>query len=91
MLRTGRASMATDLDTKSSPTDIVTELDTASERLITDRLLAARPDDGLLGEEGASREGQQRGAVGGRPGRRHRQLPLPAAVVGGVDRLRVRR
>jgi myo-inositol-1(or 4)-monophosphatase len=57
MLRSGRASMTTDLDTKSSPTDIVTELDKASEQLITGRLLAARPDDGLLGEEGASREG----------------------------------
>jgi myo-inositol-1(or 4)-monophosphatase len=57
MLRAGRESMADDLDTKSSPTDIVTELDKASERLITERLLATRPDDGLLGEEGSSRDG----------------------------------
>lgn len=43
--------------TKSSPTDVVTEMDTASERLIVEALLAARPDDGLLGEEGAARPG----------------------------------
>jgi myo-inositol-1(or 4)-monophosphatase len=43
--------------TKSSPTDVVTEMDRASERLIIDSLLAARPDDGVLGEEGAARPG----------------------------------
>jgi len=42
--------------TKSSPVDIVTEVDRATERLIHDRLLAARPDDGFLGEEGGSSE-----------------------------------
>ncbi|MEP7091125.1 MAG: inositol monophosphatase family protein [Nocardioidaceae bacterium] len=42
--------------TKSSPVDIVTEVDKAAERLIFDRLMAARPDDGFLGEEGASSE-----------------------------------
>ena len=40
-------------DTKTSSTDIVTEADRASEELILARLLAARPDDGVLGEEGA--------------------------------------
>lgn len=43
-------------DTKSSPVDIVTEVDKATERLIYDRLMTARPDDGFLGEEGASSE-----------------------------------
>lgn len=38
-------------DTKSSPVDIVTEIDRASERLIRGRILTARPDDGFLGEE----------------------------------------
>jgi myo-inositol-1(or 4)-monophosphatase len=38
--------------TKSSRTDIVTLADQASERLIRERLLGARPDDGMLGEEG---------------------------------------
>jgi myo-inositol-1(or 4)-monophosphatase len=37
---------------KSSATDIVTEADRTSEQLIRERLLHARPDDGLLGEEG---------------------------------------
>ena len=38
--------------TKSSPTDVVTAVDIASEELIRARLLGARPDDGFLGEEG---------------------------------------
>ncbi|MBY9073587.1 inositol monophosphatase [Nocardioides sp. WL0053] len=42
--------------TKSSPTDIVTAVDRAAEELIHERLVAARPDDGFLGEEGAARE-----------------------------------
>ena len=42
--------------TKSSPVDIVTEVDKAAERFIFDRLTTARPDDGFLGEEGASAE-----------------------------------
>jgi myo-inositol-1(or 4)-monophosphatase len=40
--------------TKSSPVDVVTEVDEAAEALIHDRLLTARPDDGFVGEEGAS-------------------------------------
>ena len=52
-----RGSAAARVDVKSSPTDVVTAVDTASERLITARLLQARPDDGLLGEEGADRTG----------------------------------
>lgn len=42
---------------KTSDTDPVSEADTASERFITNALLEARPDDGLLGEEGADRPG----------------------------------
>jgi myo-inositol-1(or 4)-monophosphatase len=38
--------------TKTSPTDVVTAVDLASERAIRDRILTARPDDGFLGEEG---------------------------------------
>lgn len=41
------------MDTKSSTTDPVTEIDRASERVIVEHLLAARPDDGVLGEEGS--------------------------------------
>lgn len=43
--------------TKSTLTDMVTEMDRTSERLIVDGLLRARPDDGILGEEGSAREG----------------------------------
>jgi myo-inositol-1(or 4)-monophosphatase len=43
--------------TKSSPTDVVTAMDSASEALIRARLLAARPDDGVLGEEGEATTG----------------------------------
>ena len=53
----GRFSASDDIDVKSSPVDVVTAVDRASEELITGRLLAARPDDGLLGEEGADRTG----------------------------------
>ena len=53
----GRSSAADQVDTKSSPVDVVTAVDRASEALIVDRLLGARPDDAVLGEEGASREG----------------------------------
>jgi myo-inositol-1(or 4)-monophosphatase len=45
----GRPAVA---DTKSSPTDVVTEMDRAAERLIAARLLARRPGDAILGEEG---------------------------------------
>lgn len=38
--------------TKSSPTDIVTAVDVASEELIRAEILSARPDDSFLGEEG---------------------------------------
>jgi len=38
--------------TKSSDIDIVTAADRASEQLVVDRILSARPDDGLVGEEG---------------------------------------
>ena len=46
-----------DAGTKSSPTDVVTAMDRASEALVTHRLLGARPDDALLGEEGGERAG----------------------------------
>ncbi len=43
--------------TKSTPTDVVTESDTAAEALIRRRLLAERPGDGILGEEDGRRAG----------------------------------
>ncbi|UGQ13863.1 inositol monophosphatase [Yinghuangia sp. ASG 101] len=44
--------------TKSSPTDVVTEMDTAAEKLIVDYLRARRPHDGFLGEEGGGEPGE---------------------------------
>jgi myo-inositol-1(or 4)-monophosphatase len=43
--------------TKSSVTDVVTDADRASEALILQRVLTARPDDGILGEEGSDMSG----------------------------------
>ncbi len=45
------------LTSKSSPTDLVSEADLASERLIGEQLARARPMDGFLGEEGGARDG----------------------------------
>jgi myo-inositol-1(or 4)-monophosphatase len=47
-----RSGRATVVSTKSSPTDIVTEMDRAAEALIRDRIGARRPGDAILGEEG---------------------------------------
>jgi myo-inositol-1(or 4)-monophosphatase len=38
--------------TKSSPTDVVTEMDRAAERLIRKMIAGVRPGDAILGEEG---------------------------------------
>ena len=46
--------------TKSSLTDVVTEMDRRAEQLIRQRILAARPGDTILGEEG--------GEIGGKAG-----------------------
>lgn len=43
--------------TKSTVTDMVTELDRASEAIVVSSLLAARPDDAIVGEEGADLAG----------------------------------
>jgi myo-inositol-1(or 4)-monophosphatase len=56
----GRATAGEHVDVKSSPVDVVTAVDRSSEELVVSRLLAARPDDGVLGEEGAARTGTSR-------------------------------
>lgn len=43
------------VDTKSSRTDMVTDIDRWVETNLVNAILADRPDDGFLGEEGASR------------------------------------
>lgn len=45
------------VEAKSSPSDAVTEVDRACEELIVARITAARPDDSIVGEEGADRVG----------------------------------
>lgn len=45
------------VSSKSTPTDLVSEADLASERAIRELLARRRPDDGFLGEEGARAEG----------------------------------
>jgi myo-inositol-1(or 4)-monophosphatase len=54
----GRKSGVTSISTKSSDTDVVTEFDRASERLIVDGLHAERPDDAVVGEEGTDAAGR---------------------------------
>ncbi|MEU6312546.1 inositol monophosphatase family protein [Streptomyces sp. NPDC047014] len=53
LLRDGRPADLAVAATKTSPIDVVTEMDLAAEKLITGVLAERRPDDGLLGEEGA--------------------------------------
>ena len=75
MSRRGRVGL---VRTKSSPTDVVTEMDRAAEDLIRDRLLAARPGDAFLGEEGGQYDS---GAAGGSGG----SSPLASTVRWVVD------
>jgi myo-inositol-1(or 4)-monophosphatase len=56
-LREAFAGPRVNVTAKSSPTDLVSEADHAAERLIRERLAAARPGDGFLGEEGGDEEG----------------------------------
>ena len=56
----GRASAAADVSTKSTPTDVVTAVDRAAERLVVDALHETRPGDGVLGEEGGETRGSGR-------------------------------
>ncbi|WP_433368560.1 inositol monophosphatase family protein [Actinoplanes sp. CA-142083] len=46
-----RAEAITDVETKSTRTDVVTAADRAVERQVVEALRAARPADGVLGEE----------------------------------------
>jgi myo-inositol-1(or 4)-monophosphatase len=57
LVRTRREEGVHVAATKSSATDVVTDADRASEALILERILADRPDDGILGEEGSDTAG----------------------------------
>jgi myo-inositol-1(or 4)-monophosphatase len=48
---------AHDVATKSTSTDLVTEVDRASERWLVERISTDRPGDAVLGEEGGARAG----------------------------------
>ncbi|MGD0742762.1 MAG: inositol monophosphatase family protein [Acidimicrobiales bacterium] len=52
-----RAALADSASRKSSATDLATEADRASERLIVGGISRARPDDAVLGEEGGEHAG----------------------------------
>ena len=54
--RVGRGAEQ-DISAKSTPTDLVSEADFASEQMIRELLAARRPHDGFLGEEGDHTEG----------------------------------
>ena len=53
----GQQRARTLVETKSTRTDMVTEMDKASEALITNAIRQRRPNDGLLGEEGTAAPG----------------------------------
>ena len=57
LVREGRRGGLHTVTTKTSATDMVTEFDRQSEALIVAGLLAARPDDAIIGEEGADHVG----------------------------------
>ncbi len=47
------------VEEKTSISDLVSDADKAAEALIVERLAAARPDDGVVGEEGAAAPGRR--------------------------------
>jgi myo-inositol-1(or 4)-monophosphatase len=57
ILHTGFGQARLSVSTKSSSTDMVSEMDRGAEAAVVEVLVARRFDDGLLGEEGAAREG----------------------------------
>lgn len=57
LIRSGRSRAGDQVDVKSSPTDVVTAMDRASEQLLVAELARRRPSDAILGEEGTARSG----------------------------------
>lgn len=53
LIRSKRPESVQVAATKSSPVDVVTEMDQASEDFIREQLAKLRPQDGILGEEGS--------------------------------------
>ena len=90
LLLAGARTARTSVLTKTTVTDMVTEMDHASEALVREHLLGARPDDGFLGEETGPDRRHQRRALGRRSARRHDELPLRLPRLERVDRRRGR-
>jgi myo-inositol-1(or 4)-monophosphatase len=57
LLERAKAGREREVTSKSTPTDLVSEADLASEQAIKALLAARRPDDGFVGEEGGSEQG----------------------------------
>jgi myo-inositol-1(or 4)-monophosphatase len=57
LISAGRPDRVEVAATKSSPTDVVTAMDTASEQLLRTELARLRPEDAFLGEEGGFEAG----------------------------------
>jgi len=57
LLESFRDGSAHEIDSKSTPTDLVSEADRLAERTIREGLAARRPQDGFLGEESGGGEG----------------------------------
>lgn len=57
LLRDGRPDDLGVEHTKTSPSDVVTSMDLAAEKLLVELISERRPEDGFLGEEGAAKEG----------------------------------
>jgi len=55
--RSGTHQVGLEIETKSSATDLVTQVDRAAEEFLREAILSKRPDDGILGEEGTSVQG----------------------------------
>jgi myo-inositol-1(or 4)-monophosphatase len=55
--RAAAGETSTDVDTKSTATDLVTEVDKATEKWLVDELARRRPGDAILGEEGGDHDG----------------------------------
>ena len=50
----GRLAGLKQVETKTTSTDMVTEFDRATEKYIVDEIRGRRPNDSIIGEEGAS-------------------------------------
>ena len=57
LLERAAAGAELEVSSKSTPTDLVSEADLASERAIRELLRQQRPDDGFVGEEGGDEAG----------------------------------